>query len=170
MMEVGLVREERAGEAEAIGALITAAFLGHPHSAGTEAAIVRALRAAGALALSLVAACEERLIGHIAFSPITVDGCAGAWFGLGPLAVAPPYQRQGVGAALVRQGLQQLRQRGAAGCVVLGDPAYYGRFGFRSPTGLVYPGPPPELFMALAWQGPAPQGVVAYHPCFEAGD
>ncbi|WP_374432990.1 GNAT family N-acetyltransferase [Inhella sp.] len=170
MKAVARVRAERAGEAEAIGALVSAAFLGHPHSAGTEAAIVRALRAAGALSLSLVAECDERLIGHIAFSPITVEGRAGAWFGLGPLAVAPPCQRQGVGAELVRHGLQQLQERGAAGCVVLGDPAYYGRFGFRAVPGLVYPGPPPELFMALAWKGPVPQGVVAYHSGFEARD
>ncbi|MFO1252666.1 MAG: N-acetyltransferase [Inhella sp.] len=164
------LRAERPGDAEAIGALITAAFQGHPHSAGTEAAIVRALRTAGALSLSLVAEQGGRLVGHIAFSPVTVAGQPGAWYGLGPLAVAPACQRQGLGAALVRQGLQQLQEQGAAGCVVLGDPAYYGRFGFRVRPGLLYPGPPPELFMALAWQPPLPQGVVAYHPGFEARD
>lgn len=165
-----MLRVEQPADADAIGALITAAFQGHPHSAGTEAAIVRALRAAGALSLSLVAERDARLVGHIAFSPVTIDGRPGAWFGLGPLAVAPHWQRQGVGASLVRHGLQQLREQGAAGCVVLGDPAYYGRFGFRGQPGLVYPGPPPELFMALAWPGPVPQGVVAYHPGFEARD
>lgn len=86
--------------------------------------------------------------------------------GLGPVSVMPAHQRMGIGSALVRSGLRRLRERGAAGCVVLGDPAYYGRFGFAPAPGLIYPGPPPDRFMALALQGVVPIGEVAFHDAF----
>lgn len=160
------MRPETATDAPGIAALVQQAFEGHPHSAGTEAAIVDSLRFAGALALSLVAEHRGALVGHVAFSPVTIDGRDGAWFGLGPLAVRRDVQRAGIGGRLVREGLAQLRQQGAAGCVLLGDAAYYARFGFAAHPGLVYPGPPPEHFVALAFAGTPPTGVVAYHPAF----
>lgn len=93
-------------------------------------------------------------------------GTACSWFGLGPVAVLPDCQGKGIGAALVEHGLSALRKRRAAGCVVLGEPAYYGRFGFRAQEGLYYPGPPPDYFMALVFHGALPLGVVAYDPAF----
>jgi len=163
-----VIRPERDGEQTAIAALVQAAFAGHPHSAGTEAAIVRELRAAGALTLSLVALDEAGApIGHLAASPVRVAGRDPGWLGLGPIAVAPGRQRQGVGSALIRQALDGLHRLGAAGCVLVGDPAYYGRFGFAPRPGLVYPGLPSELFMALPLSAAAlPQGEVRYHPAF----
>lgn len=163
------IRGERAGDAAAIGEVTAAAFAGAAHSDGSEAAIVARLRREGALALSLVAVERGAIIGHIAFSPVTVAGAAGRWFGLGPLSVAPARQGAGVGSALVRAGLARLTAAGAASCVVLGDPGYYARFGFAVREGLVYPGAPAAYFMALALNGAAaPVGEVAYAPAFGA--
>jgi putative acetyltransferase len=162
------IRPELPTDAAAIGEVIELAFDGHPYSAGTEGAIVRALRSAGALSVSLVAVLEGEVAGHVAFSPVMVGGRALGWHGLGPLAVRPAAQRRGIGAALVREGLARLRAQGAAGCVVLGDAAYYARFGFAVRPGLVYPGPPPEHFMALSFGAGYPAGPVAYHPAFDA--
>jgi putative acetyltransferase len=151
---------------EAIFALTQDAFKDHPHSQGTEGRIIDSLREAGALTLSLAAWEDGSIVGHIAFSPVTVSDGSSDWYGLGPMAVRPDRQGRGIGAALLREGLARLRALGAAGCVVLGDPGYYGRFGFVQ-AGLKYPGVPPEYFMALAFTRPA-QGEVAYHAAFSA--
>lgn len=162
-----IIRAERAADIPAIRLLVTDAFRLAPHSSGTEAAIVDALRAAGVLTLSLVAAGDE-VIGHVAFSPVLIDGDEIGWFGLGPLAVRPDRQRGGIGAELVREGLARVRALGARGVVVLGDPAYYGRFGFAVHPALQLPGVPPEYFMGLGFEDAVPSGTVAYHPGFEA--
>lgn len=165
------LRPEQAADAPAIAALIAQAFAGHRHSGGTEPAIVRALRAAGALTLSLVAVDDSgEIVGHIAFSPVSIAGHSGRWYGLGPLSVRPALQRMGIGSRLMTEGLARLEALGAEGCVVLGEPAYYGRWGFVVHEGLSYPGVPAEYFMALAFAGDVPHGEVAYHPAFEAQD
>jgi len=169
------LRPERPGDAGAIAALVAEAF-GLPDPASGEAALVAALREAGALSLSLVAeGGAGLLLGHVAFSPVRLDGTdgVGRWLGLAPLAVAPAAQRQGVGAALVRGGLAAARVQGGELVVVLGEPAYYRRFGFRPAglRGLAWEHPAPaEAFMALALgDGPAPasSGVVRFHPAFD---
>jgi putative acetyltransferase len=162
------LRPERNGDAATIRAVVTAAFLGTGHSSGTEGAIVDALRASGMLAVSLVAEDDGAIVGHVAFSPVTIDGHDRGWFGLGPVAVDPRFQRRGIGARLIEAGLAQLREAGAQGCVVLGDPGYYVRFGFASDPALIYPGVPAEYFQRLAFAGAAPTGTVAYSPCFDA--
>ena len=160
------IRPERASDEAAIRALVAAAFDGHPHSDGSEPGIVDALRADGDLAISLVAEEGGAIVGHVAFSPVSVsDGCQG-WFGLGPAAVDPARQGEGIGTALIERGLDLLRDRGAAGCVVLGDPAYYARFGFAHDPALTYPGPPPEYFQRLVIGNSGAQGVVAYARAF----
>ena len=106
-------------------------------------------------------------VGHAAFSPVTIGDGSADWYGLGPVAVLPGMQGRGVGAALIREGLARLRALGAAGCVVMGDPAYYRRFGFETRPDLRYPGVPPEYFMALVYTRPA-SGDVAYHEAFAA--
>ncbi len=163
------IRDERGTDADAIRAMIAAAFAAMPFSHGTEAAIIAALRAAGGLSVSLVAAEGNAVFGHVAFSPVAIDGASG-WYGLGPLAVRPDRQRRGIGSALVRTGLDRLARAGAKGCVVLGDPGYYARFGFAAHPGLVLPGVQAEYFQALALDGPVPAGTVAFHPAFAAGD
>ncbi|MDO5642876.1 MAG: N-acetyltransferase [Paracoccus sp. (in: a-proteobacteria)] len=160
------IRPERPGDKAAIAALTTAAFLTAPHSDGTEADIIARLRAAGALSLSLVAVDGARIIGHAAFSPVTIAGGDQGWMGLGPVSVRPARQGRGTGAALIRDGLARIGAAGAGGCVVLGDPGYYQRFGFAALPGLTLPGLPAGYFMALPFKAPPPQGEVAYHPAF----
>lgn len=163
-----IVRSEAPGDAPSIRSLTEEAFAGVEHSSGTEGAIVDALRAAGALSISLVAEEDGRVIGHAAISPVLVGGEDIGWYGLGPVSVLPSRQRGGVGSVLIRTGLQLLRQRGARGCVVLGDPAYYRRFGFTSEHGLRYSNVPPEYFQSLVLTGGPVEGAVSYHEGFEA--
>jgi putative acetyltransferase len=162
-----VVLQEAPDDIEAIDEVTRAAFRDHPLSRQTEHLIVRGLREAGVLCLSLVATLEGRVVGHVAFSPVTIGAQDPAWCGLGPVSVMPAHQRSGIGSSLVRSGLRRLRERGVAGCVVLGDPAYYSRFGFAPHAGLVYPGPPANHFMALALEGVVPNGAMKYHPAFD---
>jgi putative acetyltransferase len=161
-----IIHTERAQDHDAIAELTTKAFAAAEHSDGTEAEIVAALRDAGALTLSLVALEGEEIVGHVAFSPVTIAGEYCEWFGLGPVSVRPDRQARGIGSALIRQGLDELRARGAAGCVVLGSPAYYKRFGFENDDALRYEGAPPEYFMRLTFDDAVPAGRVEYHPSF----
>ncbi|WP_088141507.1 GNAT family N-acetyltransferase [Achromobacter xylosoxidans] len=162
-----LILPETPDDRAAIFTLTQAAFKDHPHSQQTEGYITNALREAGALTLSLVARVDGRVVGHVAFSPVAISDGSADWYGLGPVAVLPELQGRGIGAALIRDGLARLKALGAAGCVVMGDPAYYARFGFAQTPALTYPGVPPEYFMAQAYARPA-QGDVAYHKAFEA--
>ena len=160
------IRPERVGDRSAIQGVVAAAFDGHPHSDGSEPGIVDTLRADGDLAISLVAEEGGAIVGHVAFSPVSVSDGSEGWFGLGPVAVDPARQGEGIGTALIERGLDLLRDRGAAGCVVLGDPAYYARFGFAHDPALTYPGPPPEYFQRLVIGNSGAQGVVAYARAF----
>jgi putative acetyltransferase len=160
------IRPEAVQDHEAIADLTARAFDGVEHSDQSEPALVAALRAAGALTVSLVAEENGTLIGHVAFSPITIDGRNLRWFGLGPVSVSPDRQRQGIGSALVREGLDRLRADGASGCVVLGDPAYYRRFGFEIDHGLRYVDTLKDYFLRIAFGTEVPAGQVAYHAAF----
>ncbi|AXF22273.1 N-acetyltransferase [Burkholderia pyrrocinia] len=169
--EVVTLRDERASEVDAIGRVIVAAFAGEPEGGQFERRIVDALRVDGALSVSLVAERDGRIVGHVAFSPVAIGGePAGGqqWYGLAPLAVRPECQRQSIGAGLVRTGLDALRRLGARGCVVLGDPAYYARFGFEPSGDIVFPHVPPEYFLARSFDESAlrPSGDVRYHDVF----
>ncbi|MHA6316254.1 GNAT family N-acetyltransferase [Altererythrobacter sp. CAU 1778] len=161
-MSAVLVRPEARGDASAVRAVHEAAFAGAPHASGTEAEIVDHLRAHGDLALSLVAESESGVVGHVAFSPIDIAQGPPDWFGLGPVGVLPKWQRQGIGSALIGRGIADLRERGAGGIVLLGDPEYYARFGFAHDPQLQYPGAPPAYFQRLVLNGSPPAGVVAY--------
>jgi putative acetyltransferase len=101
-----------------------------PYSTGTEPRIIDVLRDAGGLTISLVADRRGEVLGHVAFSPVEIDGAPGDWFGLGPVAVAPPFIGLGVGKALIDAGLDRLRRLSAGGCAVLGDPGYCHRYGY----------------------------------------
>ena len=160
------IRPERPGDEAAIAEVIEAAFALAEHRDGTEAQIVARLRDDGALTLSLVVVDGATVLGHVAFSPVTIDGADLSWFGLGPVAVQPDRQGKGLGSSLIREGLDRLREIGAGGCVLVGEPDYYGRFGFKADECLLYPGLPPEYFQALSFGGDLPAGTVAYHPAF----
>jgi predicted N-acetyltransferase YhbS len=161
------IRGEDPGDVAAIGRVTAAAFAVAAHSSGTEARIVEALRAANALTLSIVAAGDGDIVGHAAFSPVRIGGIEGAWFGLGPVSVRPDRQRTGVGGAIIRRGLDLLGAMDAEGCVVFGDPAYYGRFGFAYDPRLSYAGAPAGYFQRLVLRGAPPAGEVVYHPAFD---
>ena len=125
------------------------------------------MRADGDLAISLVAEnLDLAIVGHVAFSLVAISDGTPRWYGLGPVSVIPLRQRAGNGSALIEEGLERLRQMDAGGCVVLGDPAWYGRLGFRHNPRLAYPGPPPEYFQMLAFGDGVPVGTVRYAPAF----
>lgn len=163
-----LIRSETPADISAIRLLTTAAFDGIEHSSQTEAAIVDALRTFGALTISLVAEQDNTIMGHVAFSPVLIDGENRSWFGLGPVSVAPTGQRGGIGTALIKEGLKLLTLEGAAGCVVLGDPNYYSRFGFTSDHALRYGDAPREYFQSIVLGGTPAEGDVSYHKGFDA--
>src|ERR1700759_2724926 len=102
------IRLERPQDAAAIRAVTKAAFDAAAYSSQTEVKIVDALREGGALVLSLLALQEDEIIGHAAFSPVRIDGEPGGWYGLGPVSVRPDRQRQGIGSAIIRDGLHRL--------------------------------------------------------------
>ncbi|HUZ11294.1 MAG TPA: N-acetyltransferase [Caulobacteraceae bacterium] len=161
------IRLERPDDATTIHALTDTAFKGMPFSDDTEARVIDALRVAGALALSLVATQGGKIVGHVAFSPVTINAEAGDWYGLGPVSVWPDRQRRGIGQTLIREGLRRLQSMGAGGCVLLGDPAYYARFGFENHPDLRHAGAPPWAFQCLTLNGRRPSGEVTFHPAFD---
>jgi putative acetyltransferase len=162
------IRPESAGDVAAIEAVTAAAFRDAPHAAYTEQFIVAALRKAGQLTVSLVAEIGGEVVGHVALSPVVLSDGAPGWFGLGPIAVLPEHQARGIGSRLMQEALQSLRLRGASGCVLVGDPGYYRRFGFRSEASLTCPGVPAEYFLALAFGVTVPRAEVTFHEAFGA--
>jgi predicted N-acetyltransferase YhbS len=160
------IRDERLEDLSAIREVTAAAFALVPHSTGAEPRIIDALRDAGALILSLVADRRGMVIGHVAFSPVEIGGERGDWYGLGPVAVTPAFIGVGIGKVLIEAGLDRLRELDADGCVVLGDPRYYSRFGFVHDPLLTYVDGPPGAFQRLVLKGAAPRGEVAYHRAF----
>jgi len=163
-----VIRSETAADASAIAEVTVAAFETLAISQHTEQFIIAALRAAKALTVSLVAEVDGRVIGHIAFSPVTLSDGTRNWYGLGPVSVGPAYQRQGVGKALIRAGLARLKEMQARGCCLVGHPDYYKQLGFGNVPGLVHEGVPQEVFLALSFNGHTPQGTVTFHEGFKA--
>lgn len=162
------IRAEQPGDVAAIYDLVKRAFAPMPFSDGDEQDLVDALRAAGDLTLSLVAVSPEgEVIGHVGFSPATIDHKTCGWFQMAPVSVTPELQRKGVGSALIRTGIEQLRAEGAGGVAVVGNPVYYERFGFAMIDGLA-PDSAHDLpyFRAQVLEGAAPPGTLRYAPAF----
>jgi putative acetyltransferase len=164
------LRQETTADIEAITEVTMAAFKDLPISNQTEQFIVKALRKADALTVSIVAELDERVVGHIAFSPVTISDGTPDWYGLGPISVLPEYQRQGIGKSLVSEGLSSLKALGGQGCALVGDPNYYKQIGFRNFPELVYEGVPPEVFLVLPFSEKVPQGTMVFHEAFLATD
>jgi len=163
-----VIRSETDADVSAITEVTVAAFKSLEISHHTEQFIIEALRAAKALTVSLVAEVDGHVIGHIAFSPVTMSDGTRNWYGLGPVSVLPAYQRQGIGKALIQEGLSRMKDMNAQGCCLVGHPDYYRKFGFKNTSRLVHEGVPPEVFFALSFHGQTPQGTVAFHEGFKA--
>jgi putative acetyltransferase len=162
------IRRERAADVDAIRAVNVAAF-----EKTAEADLVEALRIAAAPLVSLVADAGGDVIGHIMFSPVTVAGSAPPlMMGLAPMAVVPARQREGIGSALVREGLAACERLGAGAVVVLGHAAFYPRFGFTpaSRFGLSCEyDVPDDVFMAMELDPGSlrgASGTIRYHRAF----
>lgn len=159
-----MIRPEGPQDAPAIATLITGAFLTAAHADGNEAEIVARLRAEGGLLLSLVSEGPNGIQGHIAASPCSVGGQTG-WACIAPLAVDPAQQRSGIGTALVGAALAQLRRLSVGGVVIVGDPVYYGRFGFAADPAIFAPDIPPDYVLTRRFASTA-AGVLRFHAAF----
>lgn len=163
------IRPERLADHAVVGDLITTAFAGMPYADGDEAELVETLRRENAISVSLVAESSGAVMGQIVFSPAFAPDGAEIWYALGPVAVHPAHQRAGVGSKLVRAGLQAITQLGANGCILVGNPAYYVRFGFALAPANAPVGEPAEFFMVkLLGRTPQPSGAISFHRAFAA--
>jgi putative acetyltransferase len=159
------IRPEKEEDVNCINQIIKSAFQqAEPNP--TEHLLVSALRDADALTLSLVAERDNTILGHIAFSEVTINGEYVSWYGLAPVSVDPEYQNQGIGSTLIEYSLNELRQRGARGCVVVGEPDYYKRFGFVHQDRLLYDEVPDQYFLVQSFGKAIPSGKVEYHDLF----
>ena len=161
------LRDERPEDIGPIHAVTQAAFAPKPFSDGSEGAIIRRLRERGELVLSLVIEDDSGIIGHAAFSAVRLPDKREGVYALGPISVRPDRQGEGHGGRMIREGLARLKAMGATGCVLVGDPRYYSRFGFRGDCGLTYKGLPAAVVQGLFWDGSEPQGEIAYASGFE---
>ena len=157
------IRNEIESDINAISEITKAAFETIPLSSQTEKFVIKALREANALAISLVAEADNKVVGHIAFSPVTISDGSLDWYGLSLVSVLPALQGQGIGKGLIHAGLSSLKALRAKGCVLVGDPGYYERFGFRSLSDLVVDGVPQQYFLALPFDESKASGTVVFH-------
>ncbi len=160
------IRNERESDSARISEIITLAFENDPISNKREAEIVQLMRDDSALTISLVAETDGKVVGHIAFSKVTINDEFNDWYGLAPVSIEPKYQNKGIGSKLIKEGIKLLQNINAKGCVLLGEPGYYQRFGFEANQQLVLPGVPAEYFQALSFCDSIPSGTVKYHQAF----
>ena len=168
MLENVEIRPEKPDDVEAISRITGLAFRSNPYSRQTEPFIITALRRSGALPISLVAEVDTQVVGHIAFSPVEISDGSANWYTLGPVSVTPEFQGRGIGQSLVNAGLAALRTLGAEGCVLAGEPDFYGRFGFRSDAELALDGVPPENLLSLTLGQRPATGKVTLNAAFSA--
>jgi putative acetyltransferase len=161
------IRPETSQDIDEIEQITIAAFDGKAYSDQTEHWIVNRLRDAGALCISLVAEMDGKIVGHVAFSVVTINGEHKGWYGLGPVSVLTEFQKQRIGSKLIIEGLRLIREKGAQGCVLEGSPVYYNRFGFKAYPDLIYEvAPAPEYCMALPFYNDVPKGKLEFHKAF----
>ena len=163
-----IIRNEIDADVDAITEVTVAAFRTLEISSHTEQFIVEALRANNALTLSLIAEADGHVVGHVAFSPVTISDGTQNWYGLGPVSVLPEHQHKGIGKSLIREGISRLKDLNAKGCCLVGHPDYYRKLGFKNVSGLVHEGVPQEVFLAMSFDGQIPQGTVNFHDGFKA--
>lgn len=165
-MTTVIIKDEQETDAQTIYDLTEIAFKPKAYSDGTEAPLVGQLRSDGDLIFSLVAMIDDRLVGHVAFSKVTINSSHNDWYGLGPISVHPDVQKQGIGRQLINEGFARLKALGANGCALIGDPKYYKRFGFKNDGRLNYPNVPQEAVMWIGFRDQMPSGVLKFRPAF----
>lgn len=163
-----VIRDETVADLDIISKVTIEAFNTLEISNHTEQFIIEALRDANALTVSLVAEMDGCVVGHIAFSPVTISDGTTNWYGLGPISVLPEHQSKGIGKSLIKEGLARLRSLNAQGCCVVGHPDYYKKFGFKNTSRLVLKGVPKEVFLSQSFEEHVPQGSVMFHEGFKA--
>ncbi|MEL6685392.1 MAG: N-acetyltransferase [Pseudomonadota bacterium] len=161
-----IIRPETTADHQAIYDLTRDAFAPMSFSDGSEPGIINEMRAAGDLTLSLVAE-QDGIIGHVAFSPAKISDAKGAWYGLGPISVRADHQKQGIGTKLAHAGLDMLRDMGAAGCVLTGNPAVYTPMGFSNDHALTYSGLNPKYILYMTFNGTVPNGEINFAEALE---
>lgn len=164
------IRAETPDDAAAIDEIVSAAFIAE-FGTTDEAELIRTMRERGELVadLTLVAELDGRIVGHIAFSEVTLDGLPSRGLGLGPVAVAPDVQTRGVGSLLISTALERAERSGWQFVVLLGHPTYYPRFGFApaAAAGLTGEYGDHDAWMARSLGGAAlPSGHVRYCSAF----
>lgn len=160
------IRVERPGDVATIQRITEQAFAQVPHASGSEARIIDNLREAGVLLSWIAESAEDGVIGQVSLSPVWIGDSSEGWFGLGPIAVDPQYQRRGVGSRLVEAATSYLRSIGACGCILIGDPGWYRRFGFHPAPDMRFAEVSAPWLMVLPFVEDWPRGEVHYHPAF----
>ena len=163
-----IIRNEIDADVDAITEVTVAAFKTLEISNHTEQFIIEALRADNALTVSLIAEVDGHVVGHVAFSPVTISDGTQNWYGLGPVSVLPEHQRKGIGKSLILEGISRLKGLNAKGCCLVGHPDYYRKLGFKNLSGLLHEGVPQQVFLAMSFDGHIPQGTVNFHDGFKA--
>lgn len=161
-----MIRLEIASDHAAIHDITERAFAPMPFSDGDEQDLIDRLRSAEALEISLVAELGGKIVGQVTFTEAFAADRSSGWYALGPVAVEPELQKQAIGSALIEAGIAMLRDRDAAGCVLVGNPAYYRRFGFQLYPELCPEGEPAEYFQILPLRVTDPRCVIGFHPLF----
>jgi putative acetyltransferase len=160
------IRDEFPIDYEQITKITIAAFTGHPYSNCKEYILVQKLREKKSMTVSLVAIVNGEVAGHIAFSPVLIAGKSCDWYGVGPLSVNPELQKQGIGSALMKAGIEKIKALGGKGCVLVGDPDYYVRFGYRNSDVMTFSHAPKENFMIIEFGGGEIPGEVDFDAAF----
>jgi len=160
------IRPERPDDAQAIHDLTRDAFAPMSFSDENDQHIPARLRESGDLTLSLVAV-TDKIIGHVAFSPVTIANAQGNWYALGPISVEAVLQRQGIGTQLAKAGLAYLAENGAAGCVLTGNPDVYVPMGFNTDHALTYGGLNPRYILFQTIDGSIPTGEITFAPALQ---
>ena len=166
LMKTLIIRDQIEADFTAVHELVIAAFKTLPIACGREQFLMDELWRSGAATVALVAEEDGMVVGQAAFSKMLVGGADVGWHGCGPVSVLPERHKQGIGSALMREGLNRLRALGSKGCAVVGHSDYYPRFGFAATDAMRLPDVPPEAFMVIRFDGDMPSGEVEFDKAF----
>lgn len=161
-----VIRPERPDDEVAVHDVTARAFAPMPFAGGDEQLLPARFRAAGVLALSSVAELDGKVVGQVTLTPALAADGSPDWFALGPISVEPDLHKHGIGSRLIAAAIAWMREQGAAGCALVGNPAYYSRFGWKPFPSLAPQGEPAEYYQILPLRIAEPETVVSFHPLF----